>query len=157
MTTQPFTGLFVALATPFAPDGALDLAAFRRLVRHVVAGGADGVVVLGSTGEADDAVAEEFQPLVVVGAEAAVGDRALQQAHVGKRVAEARLQALECGGRRCRTAAFGRGCHFDRPSYLISRYTGAISSTSVPSEDRNLGPDRDRGDQTIKQPGRGLS
>ncbi len=46
-----FTGLGVALATPFTPDHALDLPAFRRLVRHV-ARAADFLVVLGSTGEA---------------------------------------------------------------------------------------------------------
>jgi len=49
---NPLTGMFVALATPFTPDSAVDLPAFRRVVRHVAAGGADGVVVLGSTGEA---------------------------------------------------------------------------------------------------------
>ena len=46
------SGLAVALATPFGKDGALDLPAFRRLVRHVVAGGVDILVPLGSTGEA---------------------------------------------------------------------------------------------------------
>jgi len=53
-----FTGLHVALATPFTDDGALDLPGFRRLVRHVVAGGVEALVPLGSTGEAatlDDA------------------------------------------------------------------------------------------------------
>jgi 4-hydroxy-tetrahydrodipicolinate synthase len=45
-------GLAVALATPFTEAGALDLDAFRRLVRHVVQGGADVLVPLGSTGEA---------------------------------------------------------------------------------------------------------
>lgn len=45
-------GLFVALATPFDEQGEVDLPAFRRLVRHVVTGGADVLVVLGSTGEA---------------------------------------------------------------------------------------------------------
>jgi 4-hydroxy-tetrahydrodipicolinate synthase len=45
-------GLWVALATPFLPDGALDLQGFERLVRHVRAGGTDVLVVLGSTGEA---------------------------------------------------------------------------------------------------------
>jgi 4-hydroxy-tetrahydrodipicolinate synthase len=45
-------GLGVALATPFAADGSVDLPAFRRLVRHVAAGGADWLVPLGSTGEA---------------------------------------------------------------------------------------------------------
>jgi len=45
-------GLGVALATPFHRDGAVDTAALVRLVQHVVAGGADFVVALGSTGEA---------------------------------------------------------------------------------------------------------
>lgn len=47
-----FSGLSVALATPFRPDGALDLDGYRRLVTHVVEGGADVLVALGSTGEA---------------------------------------------------------------------------------------------------------
>lgn len=73
----PFQGLAVALATPFDRDGALDVAAFRRLVRHVALGGADTLVVLGSTGEAAaldegerdeliDACLEEAGPALVV-------------------------------------------------------------------------------------------
>ncbi len=41
------SGLNVALATPFTSAGGVDEKAFRELVRHVVAGGADGLVVLG--------------------------------------------------------------------------------------------------------------
>jgi 4-hydroxy-tetrahydrodipicolinate synthase len=52
MIVPSFTGLHVALATPFADDGALDLAGFRRLVRYVVAGGVETLIPLGSTGEA---------------------------------------------------------------------------------------------------------
>ncbi len=47
-----FKGLGVALATPFLSNGDLDLHAFRKLVKHVVHGGVDFLVVLGSTGEA---------------------------------------------------------------------------------------------------------
>jgi 4-hydroxy-tetrahydrodipicolinate synthase len=47
-----FDGLAVALATPFDRFGEPDLEAFRRLVRHVVAGGVDTLVVLGTSGEA---------------------------------------------------------------------------------------------------------
>ncbi len=50
--TLDLSGLAVALATPFTPSGEVDLAAFRKLVRHVVAGGVDTLVPLGSTGEA---------------------------------------------------------------------------------------------------------
>lgn len=63
LTTAPFTGLGVALATPFtsgtdAVGGArkpqVDHPAYERLVRHVLAEGqgVDYLVVLGSTGEA---------------------------------------------------------------------------------------------------------
>lgn len=45
-------GLGVALATPFTPDGQIDTPGLARLVQHVVRGGADFVVALGSTGEA---------------------------------------------------------------------------------------------------------
>jgi 4-hydroxy-tetrahydrodipicolinate synthase len=45
-------GLGVALATPFHGDGAVDTAGLVRLVQHVVGGGVDFVVALGSTGEA---------------------------------------------------------------------------------------------------------
>lgn len=62
--TPLFAGLSVALATPFNPDASLDLPAFRRLVRHVVAGGVDTLVVLGTTGEAPTLSDEERDRLI---------------------------------------------------------------------------------------------
>ncbi len=59
-----FTGLSVALATPFTPTFDVDFPAFRRLVRHVVAGGADNLVVLGSTGEAATLLEPEREALI---------------------------------------------------------------------------------------------
>jgi len=52
-----FQGVWVPLVTPFS-GGHVDGGALRRLVRHYVAAGVDGLVVCGSTGEAaslDDA------------------------------------------------------------------------------------------------------
>ncbi len=45
-------GALTALVTPFTPDGALDEAAFRRLVSWQVLSGIDGLVPCGTTGEA---------------------------------------------------------------------------------------------------------
>ena len=59
-----FTGLYVALATPFTSSDTVDFPAFRRLVRHVAGGGADGLVVLGSTGEAATILEDERDALV---------------------------------------------------------------------------------------------
>jgi 4-hydroxy-tetrahydrodipicolinate synthase len=57
-------GLLVALATPFTPDFQVDLPAFRRVVRRVVDGGGDGLVVLGSTGEAATLLEAERDALI---------------------------------------------------------------------------------------------
>jgi 4-hydroxy-tetrahydrodipicolinate synthase len=46
-----WSGTGVALVTPFALDGSLDLAALRRVVEHVIAGGVDYLVPMGTTGE----------------------------------------------------------------------------------------------------------
>lgn len=71
--TTPFTGLAVALATPFTSDHAVDLPAFRRLVRHCVAGGVDTLVVLGSTGEAATLEEAERDALITATLEEAGG------------------------------------------------------------------------------------
>lgn len=87
MSGDQFTGLGVALATPFdtgittGEAGAVkpsrrrrprvDLDAYARLVHHVIDGGADYVVVLGSTGEAATVTDDERTALVGVAVRAA--------------------------------------------------------------------------------------
>jgi 4-hydroxy-tetrahydrodipicolinate synthase len=44
--------VLTAIATPFAPDGSVDLERFRALARHLAENGSDGLVVTGTTGEA---------------------------------------------------------------------------------------------------------
>jgi 4-hydroxy-tetrahydrodipicolinate synthase len=57
-------GSICALATPFLADGALDLAAFGRLLDYQLAGGTHALVVAGSTGEAHMLEAGEFDRLL---------------------------------------------------------------------------------------------
>ena len=60
-----FRGLGVALPTPFNADGSLDLLALRSVVNHVVAGGAEFVVPLGTTGEASTLDASEREAVIL--------------------------------------------------------------------------------------------
>ena len=46
-----FTGSLVAIATPMQPGGALDLAAYRKLIDFHVANGTSAIVAVGTTGE----------------------------------------------------------------------------------------------------------
>lgn len=57
---QPIcSGTGVALVTPFQHDGSVDYPALERLIEHVVAGGVDFIVSLGTTGEAITLSAKE--------------------------------------------------------------------------------------------------
>src|SRR5690625_242466 len=58
------TGSMCAIATPFAPDGGLDLQAFGRLIDYQIAGGTQALVVAGSTGESHFLEPDEFTRLV---------------------------------------------------------------------------------------------
>jgi 4-hydroxy-tetrahydrodipicolinate synthase len=57
-------GSICALATPFSADGALDLAAFGRLIDYQLAVGNEALVVAGSTGEAHMLEHDEFDRLL---------------------------------------------------------------------------------------------
>jgi 4-hydroxy-tetrahydrodipicolinate synthase len=46
-----FGSVVTAMVTPFGPDGSLDLAVAATVARQLVAGGSDGLVVAGTTGE----------------------------------------------------------------------------------------------------------
>ena len=46
-----FSGSLVAIVTPMTPDGAVDFAAFERLIEFHVQAGTDALVVTGTTGE----------------------------------------------------------------------------------------------------------
>ena len=58
-----FTGTGVALVTPFTKDLETDLGALERLVEHVIGGGLDYMVVLGTTGESPTVEREEKKQL----------------------------------------------------------------------------------------------
>ncbi len=49
--TEGFTGTGVALVTPFREDNGIDFAALEKVVDHVINGGVEYLVVLGTTGE----------------------------------------------------------------------------------------------------------
>ena len=51
-----FQGAYTALVTPFGRDGAVDYGRLRALVDFQIAGGIDGLVPVGTTGESATAI-----------------------------------------------------------------------------------------------------
>lgn len=57
-------GSYAALVTPMLPGGEVDLVAYEKLLRWHVAEGTNGLVVLGTTGEAATLTASERTTVV---------------------------------------------------------------------------------------------
>ncbi|MBN2683324.1 MAG: 4-hydroxy-tetrahydrodipicolinate synthase [Bacteroidales bacterium] len=64
MTEKLIKGTGVALVTPFRKDGSIDFRAFEKLIEHVITGGVDFVVLLGTTAETPVLSQEEKDALV---------------------------------------------------------------------------------------------
>lgn len=62
-------GVHTALITPFTHDGALDEEGFRALIRRQVESGVEGIVPLGSTGEAPTLTKEEQKRIIAIARE----------------------------------------------------------------------------------------
>jgi 4-hydroxy-tetrahydrodipicolinate synthase len=74
MTDQPtLRGAFTALVTPFTRDGELDEAALRRLLERQIQAGIDGLVPVGTTGEAPTLSGDERDRVIQLTIEAVHG------------------------------------------------------------------------------------
>lgn len=51
MSQKPFNGTGVAIVTPFRNDCSIDFKSLEKILEHIINGGVDYVVVLGTTGE----------------------------------------------------------------------------------------------------------
>jgi 4-hydroxy-tetrahydrodipicolinate synthase len=68
-----FSGTWTALVTPFKDDGSLDLPGFERNIAQQIAGGVNGILPLGTTGEAPTIEEDEQEELIRAAVRAAKG------------------------------------------------------------------------------------
>ncbi|NCA75992.1 MAG: 4-hydroxy-tetrahydrodipicolinate synthase [Alphaproteobacteria bacterium] len=59
-----FKGTGVAIVTPFKKSGAIDFQSYEKILTHVIHGGVDFIVVLGTTGEAPTISKQEKKALI---------------------------------------------------------------------------------------------
>ena len=64
MKQQKFSGTGVALVTPFKEDKTIDFVALEQVIEHVIIGGVDFIVSLGTTGEAITLTAQECRQVL---------------------------------------------------------------------------------------------
>ena len=60
------TGLFTALITPFTPDLKIDFEVYKKLIHEQIEAGVNGLVILGTTGEAPTIDRQEQDALIEI-------------------------------------------------------------------------------------------
>jgi 4-hydroxy-tetrahydrodipicolinate synthase len=127
-----FRGTFTALVTPFH-NGAIDVAAFEKLIENQIAAGISGIVAVGTTGESPTLSHEERQELIrlaVVTARkrcqvlAGTGSNATQHAVADTKMAE----KLGVNG------ALVVAPYYNKPSQegLVRHFKAIADATSLP-------------------------
>ncbi len=61
---KKFKGTGVAIVTPFKNDSSIDFSALGRVINHVIKGGVNYIVVLGTTGESVTLTKDEKQAVI---------------------------------------------------------------------------------------------
>ena len=112
-------GAFTALVTPFAADGGLDEAAFRALAEWQVLAGIDGLVPVGTTGEAPTLSPAERDRLIEIAVAAAAASpaprRPLVVAGTGTNDTRASIEATRRAAALGADAALVVAPYYNRP------------------------------------------
>ncbi len=82
MNNKKFRGTGVAIVTPFKNDTSIDFAALGRIIDHVIAGGVNYIVAMGTTGEAPTLTKDEKQAILTYVTES-VDNRVAVMAGIG--------------------------------------------------------------------------
>jgi 4-hydroxy-tetrahydrodipicolinate synthase len=132
-TASPFGRLLTAMVSPMRPDGSLDADGARRLARHLVDTGHDGIVVNGTTGESPTLSDDESIEMVRIVAEA-VGGRAKVVAGVGS---NATAHSVKMSHRAVDAGATGLllvSPYYNKPTQpgLVAHCTTVADATDLP-------------------------
>ncbi|AKK11314.1 4-hydroxy-tetrahydrodipicolinate synthase [Corynebacterium uterequi] len=131
--SEEFGTVCVAMVTPFDQDGALDVAAGRRLAAHLVDNGVDALVLAGTTGESPTTtLTEKLTLLAEVKRE--VGERARIIAGAGTNNTAASVELARASAEAGADALLVVTPYYSKPSQpgLIEHFTAVAGATDLP-------------------------
>lgn len=127
------SGLYTAIVTPFTADGAIDEAAFLKLVDAQIAGGVQGIVVSGSTGEGATTTLAEKERLWALAIERAAG-RVQIIAGTGSNDTRATVEASIVAEKAGADAVLVVTPYYNKPtpSGLMAHHAAIADAASIP-------------------------
>jgi 4-hydroxy-tetrahydrodipicolinate synthase len=126
--------VLTAMVTPFGPDGSLDLVTAKKVAKHLVDAGCDGLVVSGTTGESPTTTDAEKTALLGAVLEA-VGDRARIVAGVGSYDTAHSIGAAKTAEREGAHGLLVVTPYYSRPPQagLLAHFTAVADATALPN------------------------
>lgn len=127
-----FRGCYVALVTPFR-DGRIDFGALDRLVDEMIAGGLDGLVPCGTTGESPTLTAEEQEAVIAAVVKRAAG-RATVVAGAGTNSTASTISHMQAARRAGADGVMLVVPYYNKPNQngLYRHFGEAASAVDVP-------------------------
>ncbi|MEI7908114.1 MAG: 4-hydroxy-tetrahydrodipicolinate synthase [Verrucomicrobiota bacterium] len=127
-----FSGSYTALITPFR-DGALDVRAFQSLIERQIAGGVDGIVPCGTTGESPTLDTDEHIEVIRLAIEFAAG-RCQVIAGTGSNSTSEAIELTEAAEALGATGSLQVCPYYNKPSQegLYLHFKAIAESTGLP-------------------------
>ena len=127
-----FTGTHTALITPFR-DGKVDAAAFEALIERQIAGGINGIVPVGTTGESPTLNSDEHIEVIELAVKFAAGRCEIIAGSGANATAEA-IELTAAAEKAGATASLQVCPYYNKPSQegLYLHYKAVADSTSLP-------------------------
>src|SRR5690606_9084957 len=127
-----FTGTYTALITPFR-DGKIDVPAFQSLIERQIAGGVDGIVPVGTTGESPTLDMDEHLQVIRLAVEFA-DKRCTVIAGTGANATAEAIELTEAAEEIGADATLQVCPYYNKPSQegLYQHYRAIAESTDLP-------------------------
>jgi 4-hydroxy-tetrahydrodipicolinate synthase len=127
-----FSGTYTALITPFR-DGAIDVPAFQSLIERQIAGGVDGIVPVGTTGESPTLDMEEHIEVIRLAVEFAAGRCEVVAGSGANATAEA-IELTQAAEKHGATGSLQVCPYYNKPSQegVYQHYKAIANATSLP-------------------------
>ncbi|HSP43844.1 MAG TPA: 4-hydroxy-tetrahydrodipicolinate synthase [Luteolibacter sp.] len=127
-----FSGTYTALITPFR-DGAVDAPAYRALIERQIAGGVDGIVPVGTTGESPTLDTDEHIEVIRLAIEFAAG-RCEVIAGTGANATAEAIELTQAAEKLGATGTLQVSPYYNKPSQegLYLHYKAIAEATGLP-------------------------
>lgn len=127
-----FAGVIVAIVTPFK-DGRIDEKAYRELINFVIAGGAEGIVPCGTTGESATLTHDEHERVIDITV-AEVGKRVPVIAGTGSNSTDEAISLTRHARQAGADAALLITPYYNKPTQkgMVAHFTAVAQACDIP-------------------------